>query len=69
MMPEMSGFDVCKIIRKDWSQYQLPVLMLTAKKGTEDVIYGLKCGANDYITKPFSKRYRRCNLWFKMWCK
>ncbi len=53
MMPEMSGYDVCRTIRESKSQFDLPVLMLTAKTNTEDIIIGFEAGANDYLFKPF----------------
>ncbi len=55
MMPELSGYDVCKIIREEYPANELPVIMLTAKDRTEDLLTGFKSGANDYITKPFWK--------------
>ncbi len=55
MMPEMSGFEVCKRVREKISFYQLPIILLTAKNTSEDMITGLSLGANDYITKPFDK--------------
>lgn len=51
MLPEMSGFDVLTEIRKTKST---PVLMLTARDSENDKILGLKSGADDYLTKPFS---------------
>jgi len=53
MMPEMSGYDVCRKIRESKSHYDLPVLMLTAKTNTEDIVMGFESGANDYLSKPF----------------
>lgn len=53
MMPEMSGFEVCKEIRKSKESTKLPVILLTAKGEKDDIIEGINCGANDYITKPF----------------
>lgn len=56
MLPEISGFDLCRRLRRD-SQYQnLPVIMLTARSEEADVIAGIELGADDYITKPFSPR-------------
>lgn len=55
MMPKMSGFDVCRIIRETHPAAQLPVIMLTAKNQVSDLVQGLESGANDYLTKPFSK--------------
>jgi class 3 adenylate cyclase/CheY-like chemotaxis protein len=52
MMPEMSGLDVLKELRQRRSPSELPVIMVTAKDQTEDVVAALKIGANDYIVKP-----------------
>jgi signal transduction histidine kinase len=52
MMPEMSGYEVCRQIRNNKSHYDLPVLMLTAKTRTEDIVTGFEAGANDYLPKP-----------------
>jgi DNA-binding response OmpR family regulator len=54
MMPEMSGFDVCKVARA--KGIKTPVIMLTAKAEEIDKVLGLELGADDYITKPFSLR-------------
>jgi len=53
MLPKMSGFEVCRILRKDMN---VPILMLTAKTDETDKIVGLEIGADDYMTKPFSLR-------------
>ncbi len=53
MMPEMSGFEVCDIIRKRNDYTDTPIIFLTAKTEKESVIEGFKLGAQDYITKPF----------------
>lgn len=53
MLPKMSGFDVCRILRKETTT---PILMLTAKDEEVDKIVGLEIGADDYMTKPFSMR-------------
>jgi len=52
MLPKMSGLDVCKKIRSDRSE--VPILMLTARGQEIDKVLGLKTGADDYVTKPFS---------------
>ena len=54
MLPDLSGIEICKSIRKDKSFKNLPVIMLTAKGEEEDKIKGLDSGADDYLTKPFS---------------
>jgi len=56
MLPKMSGFEVCKILKSDTATSQLPILMLTAKAEEIDRIVGLEFGADDYVTKPFSPR-------------
>ncbi|MDR2124959.1 MAG: response regulator [Desulfovibrio sp.] len=55
MMPKMSGYDVCARLREMYSLHDLPVLMLTAKNRIQDVVMGLRAGANDYLPKPFDK--------------
>ena len=54
MLPDLSGIEICKNIRKDNSIKNLPVIMLTAKGEEEDKIKGLDSGVDDYLTKPFS---------------
>jgi len=55
MMPKMSGFEACQLIRQQYPPNQLPVILLTAKNQVADVVAGLESGANDYLTKPVSK--------------
>ncbi len=55
MMPLMDGFEVCEKLRMKFNPTDLPIIMLTAKNMDEDIIRGLSLGANDYITKPFSR--------------
>ncbi|HEY9811721.1 MAG TPA: response regulator [Halomicronema sp.] len=55
MMPRMTGYEVCKKIREKFQANELPVVLLTAKNQTNDLIEGLEAGANDYLTKPISK--------------
>ena len=52
MMPEMDGHEVLRIIRGTFSPAALPVIMLTAKSGREDIARALAGGANDYLVKP-----------------
>jgi two-component system phosphate regulon response regulator PhoB len=56
MLPDQSGYDVCKQIRADPSVGDAGVLMLTAKGEAEDRILGLEVGADDYVVKPFVVR-------------
>ena len=55
MMPKMSGYEVCKHLRKLFLPSELPVVMLTAKNRISNLVEGFEVGANDYLTKPFSK--------------
>lgn len=56
MMPQLSGLEVCQEIRKHHSASELPVILLTAKDQESDFLAGFDAGANDYLTKPFSKK-------------
>jgi DNA-binding response OmpR family regulator len=53
MLPELDGFEVCRILRKESA---MPILMLTARDDEIDRVVGLEVGADDYLTKPFSMR-------------
>ncbi len=53
MLPEISGVEVCRIVR---GESDVPILMLTAKSAEIDKVVGLELGADDYVTKPFSFR-------------
>jgi len=55
MMPEMTGYEVCRFLRERYSSSELPIIMLTAKNRVSDLVEGFESGANDYLTKPFSK--------------
>ena len=56
MLPEMDGFAVCETLRRNAITAALPVLILTAVSGELARLSGLDCGANDYLTKPFSPK-------------
>ena len=53
MMPGMDGYQVCRRIKADAGTRHIPIIFLTAKTETEDIIKGFNAGASDYITKPF----------------
>ena len=53
MLPEMSGLDVCRVIR---AESDVPIIVVTAKDSEADKVTGLELGADDYVTKPFSVR-------------
>jgi two-component system, OmpR family, phosphate regulon response regulator PhoB len=56
MVEQVPGIEVCRQLRKDKATARVPILMLTARGEEEDRIRGLKTGADDYVTKPFSPR-------------
>jgi two-component system, sensor histidine kinase ChiS len=55
MMPHLSGYEVTQKIRQTLAADELPIILLTAKTQTADLVLGLESGANDYLTKPISK--------------
>ncbi|GAA6205838.1 response regulator [Thalassotalea sp. SU-HH00458] len=55
MMPQMSGYEVCKTLRKSFSVNELPVIFLTAKNQVIDLVESFAVGGNDYLSKPISK--------------
>jgi two-component system sensor histidine kinase ChiS len=56
MMPQMTGYEVCREVRKKYSPLEIPILMLTAKNQTTDLVEAFNLEANDYVTKPFIKK-------------
>ncbi len=56
MLPEMTGLEVCKTLKKDNTTVHIPIIMLTAKAEEVDRVVGLELGADDYVSKPFSPR-------------
>ncbi|RMG46753.1 MAG: DNA-binding response regulator [Acidobacteria bacterium] len=55
-LPHMSGFEICRRIRREAATAHLPIIMLTARVAETDRVLGLDLGADDYVTKPFSMR-------------
>lgn len=55
MMPEMDGFEVCRILKSDTETAEIPIVFLSAKTDLEDVVKGFQLGGVDYLTKPFKK--------------
>jgi len=54
MMPDMSGFEVCEILKNDELTREIPIIFLTAKTETEDILKAFEIGGVDYVTKPFN---------------
>lgn len=53
MMPEMDGFEVCRRLKVEPASKDIPVIFLTAKSETDDIVRGFDLGGSDFITKPF----------------
>lgn len=56
MMPDLLGYEVCTLVRKKYSIFELPILIMTADNRLENLVVAFECGANDYLVKPFNKR-------------
>jgi two-component system, OmpR family, phosphate regulon response regulator PhoB len=56
MLPDMSGIELVRVLRRDANTRDIPVMMLTARGEEADKVAGLESGADDYVTKPFSAR-------------
>lgn len=54
MMPKLNGFEACKILKTDDQTKKIPILILTALTMVGDVDKAFECGANDYLSKPFT---------------
>jgi two-component system, OmpR family, alkaline phosphatase synthesis response regulator PhoP len=55
MMPKMSGFEVCKNLKKDPATRDIPVIMITALNEISDIERSVECGTDDFLTKPVNK--------------
>src|SRR5215211_4988662 len=62
IMPEMDGIQLCRQLRKDSRFIPLPILFLTAKGSTDDIVNGLDAGADDYVIKPFELAELRARI-------
>jgi twitching motility two-component system response regulator PilG len=55
MMPRLTGYEACQLIKRNAAMKQTPIVMFSSKDGIFDIARGRICGAEDYITKPFSE--------------
>src|SRR6185437_9285151 len=53
MLPILSGYDACSLLKKDEKTKRIPIIFLSAKNSVTDITHGLTTGADDYIAKPF----------------
>ncbi|MDR0886553.1 MAG: response regulator [Clostridiales Family XIII bacterium] len=56
VMPDYSGFEICRILRDSESNNLMPIIMITSQDAQEDILIGLELGADDYVKKPFNER-------------
>lgn len=56
MLPYIDGLTICSVLKGDEATRHIPIIMITARNSEADIIKGLDMGANDYITKPFSRQ-------------
>lgn len=62
MMPEMDGFELCRVIKSNFEYSHIPVILLTAKNTIQSKVEGLELGADAYIEKPFSKEHLQAQI-------
>lgn len=62
MMPVMNGFECCRILKEDLKTCHIPIILLTALTGDDDVVKGIELGADDYILKPFNPEILRTKV-------
>jgi len=55
MMPDLSGYEVAKILKDDVKTQEIPIIFLTALNSSADIVKGFQCGCNDFVSKPFNK--------------
>ena len=66
MLPILSGYDACSLLKKDEKTKHIPTLFLSAKNTVSDITQGLSCGADDYIAKPFDYKELMARIWARL---
>ena len=56
VMPEMSGFELCRLLKKNPATQKLPIILCTSKNQPIDKLWGMKQGASAYLTKPYTRQ-------------
>lgn len=62
MMSEVDGFKLCSTLKNDFKTSHIPIILLTAKAGQENILEGTLCGADDYVVKPFNLDYLQIKI-------
>lgn len=62
MMPEMDGYEVCRILKSGFETESIPIIFITAKSSSEDIVRGFQEGGQDYVTKPFNHNELRARI-------
>ena len=62
IMPGMNGYELCRKIKSDEKTMDIPVILLTSLANSEDVLEGLSCGADNFISKPYNEQYLLSNI-------
>jgi DNA-binding response OmpR family regulator len=61
-MPEMDGYEVCRQLKSRAETREIPVLLVTARSGEQDILKGFQEGADDFLSKPFSVAYLKAKI-------
>ena len=62
LMPEVNGYELCKKIKSNKNTEDIPVILLTRLSDPEEIIEGLSCGADSFITKPYNEKHLLSNI-------
>ena len=66
MLPILSGYDTCSLLKKDEKTRHIPIIFLSAKNTVTDITQGLSTGADDYIPKPFDYKELQARIWARL---
>ena len=62
MMPGINGMEACQLVRRDYNSLELPIIMLTARQQTQDIVQAFEAGASDYLAKPYNQAELKVRL-------
>lgn len=69
MLPVLSGYDTCSLLKKDERTRNIPIIFLSAKNTVTDITQGLSLGADDYLPKPFDFKELKARVWARIRAK